>query len=141
MGCDIHLHAEIKVCGVWHHYSKPQITRHYILFERMAGVRGDVENAIAAPRGVPDDATFTTRYDFDHYGSDAHSASWLGAEEISMLVKYAEEMKKILVRDWYSPELEEFGFLFGNGLEHVKRYPDSYPKGLEDFRWVFWFDN
>lgn len=48
MGCDIHLHQEVKINGEWHHYRLAEMPRNYEVFEKMAGVRGDVKNAIAA---------------------------------------------------------------------------------------------
>ena len=47
MGCDIHLHAEIKVNGKWEHYAHPHIRRDYRLFAKMASVRN-------APYGHPE---------------------------------------------------------------------------------------
>jgi len=75
MGCDIHLHVEFKVAGLWYHYSHPRVERDYRLFGKMAGVR-DVydEDTMVQPRGLPGNATFTTRLD-----SEVHWASgeWL----------------------------------------------------------------
>lgn len=62
MGCDIHLHTEVKINGVWHHMGAPSVPRNYRLFAKMAGVRG-IETPIAEPRGLPGDATLLTRRD------------------------------------------------------------------------------
>jgi len=136
MGCDVHIHAEIKVQGRWHHYDQPRANRNYLLFEKMAGVRGDESNAIAPPRGLPEDATFTTRFDCEHWGSDGHSHSWLSAKEIAEL------------RDWWDKQGYEWGrgdtwdqWLFGNHYSGFMRYPNDRPEGVEDVRLVFWFDN
>lgn len=143
MGCDIHLHIEIKIAGVWHHYGHPKISRNYDLFQKMAGVRGDEREAIASPRGLPADITKLTAYSAEHdKGKLAHSHSYLDAGEISSL------------EDW----LREFGppgrfgrcdldwdilncYLFGNSFGGFAKYPDERPEGLEDLRFVFWFDN
>lgn len=134
MGCDVHIHAEVKIKGKWHHYNQPECNRHYALFEKMAGVHGDVKNAIAPPRGLPKDTTEMTRFDRDHWGADGHSHSWLGAEEICALV------------DWYKKAFEvslpDFDrWLFGNTYSGFTRYPADRPEGIEDVRFIFWFDN
>lgn len=52
MGCDIHLHIEIKMNGLWRHYSMPHIERDYCLFGVMAGVRGNKDDMIVAPSEI-----------------------------------------------------------------------------------------
>lgn len=135
MGCDIHIHAEIKVHGQWHHYDQPDCSRDYDLFEKMAGVRGEVENALAAPRGIPDNASFTTKFDAEHWDGDGHSHSWLSAHEIQQLAQWDEERGRgIFKREWDK-------WLFGNNYSDFIKYPSGRVKGLEDVRFVFWFDN
>lgn len=141
MGCDIHLHTEIKVRGVWHHYSHPRINRNYRLFSKMAGVRAheDDDPPIAQPRGLPEGLSFTTQFDADRWGIDGHSHSWLSATELAGLVEWMDSQHKD-GNKWWSWEWEELGYLFGNGW-NVHAYPTDYPDGLEDARVIFWFDN
>ena len=137
MGCDIHVHTEVKIDGVWHHWGHPNIGRMYALFGKMAGVRSSEFEPIAEPRGLPLDATFMTMFDYHRMEGDAHTASWLGGAEIEQLGEWWEKH-----RDEHGkhPFIEsEFGYLFSNGW-NVQRYPNDYPKGVEDARWVFWFD-
>jgi hypothetical protein len=137
MGCDIHGHIEIKLNGNWEHYSVLCIDRNYKLFEKMAGVRGLVKRAISPPKGLPNDITPITKYDFEMWGEDAHTPSWLGAKEIERLIDWGEENYLSSKRDF---EYETFGYLFGNSFMILK-YPRDTPKGLTDVRFVFWFDN
>lgn len=137
MGCDIHLHIEVKINGVWHHYGAPNVARDYKLFERIAGVRGKVEKAISAPRGMPSDATVLTQFDNERGGCDWHSHSWLGAREIALLEDWLFENVK-------RSDLEHYilhSYLFGNSFAAVHQYPTRREKGVEDVRFVFWFDN
>lgn len=136
MGCDIHMHAEIKVKGKWLHYDQPDCDRNYQLFEKMAGVRGEDSEAISPPRGIPEDVAETTRFVCEEYGSDGHSHSWLGATEIAEL------------REWWdsqpygkngSPTWDQW--FFGNYYSGFVKYPDERPDEVEDVRFVFWFDN
>ena len=89
MGCDIHCHAEVKINGKWEHYSTPQFERNYRIFEKMAGVRGDEENAISAPKGLPEDCSVVTMLDSRRWGADGHSHSWLSADEIRQLSEWS----------------------------------------------------
>ena len=78
MGCDIHVHFEIKLNGKWEHYSNPSIDRNYELFAKMADVRNDYENPIipiSFPKGLPKDLSVVTKFEVDHWGSDGHSHS------------------------------------------------------------------
>jgi hypothetical protein len=144
MGCDIHLHVEIKIDGVWEHYAHPNISRNYALFARMAGVRGnDYIKPIALPKGTPKDMTKVTRLDFEAWGADAHSASWLGLRDIVMLEGWLDG------QNWgdsaLSTSLEHtilHTYLFGSSFSSLVLYPDdNRVQGLEDVRFVFWFDN
>lgn len=129
MGCDIHLHVEIKVGGKWLHYNAPDIDRNYRLFTKMAGVRArDNEiNPIAQPRGLPPDASETTQWEAKRWELDGHSHSYLTSAELTEL------------RNWGLGDT--FGYLCGSSLDGMMEYPTSYPPDLEDVRFVFWFDN
>jgi len=145
MGCDIHAHFEIKVNGEWLHYDQPNLKRHYDLFARMANVRNSYRKEkiepIAMPRGLPDDITKTTAFEADVYwGPDGHSHSWLSSEEIAELFEWHKKLVGGYDRYWRI-EHDEWGYLCGNGWGSFHEYRDSYPKEIEDFRLVFWFDN
>ena len=133
MGCDIHLHQEVKINGKWEHYGIADVGRNYQLFAKMAGVRGD-EAPIVEPRGYPADVTTVTQFNATDWGRDAHTPSWLGAEEIAELFEWLNEPGEVRPR-------ERFGWLFGNCWDSFTKYPEDRPTGLEDIRFVFWFDN
>ena len=144
MGCDIHLHIELKIEGQWHHYAAPSIERWYALFEKMAGVRGETENAIAGPKGLPDDVTLITRRCAEYDEGDAHNHSWLGVKEIVVLEEWCraagEKEGFFLKRDLEHSILHTY--LLGSSLTGWHRYPeDGNPLKVEDLRFVFWFDN
>lgn len=126
MGCDIHAHTEIKVNGRWEHYAAPRIQRDYTLFSLIAGVRRhrDDERIITLPRGLPLDASTTTRIESEHIDTDGHSHSWLNLEEM------------VFVESKFRGGL--FGYFFGNDIDATK---DGWPVEVEDARVVFWFDN
>ncbi len=135
MGCDIHLHVEVKVNGKWLHYNQADVDRWYGLFGKMAGVRG-TETPIAQPRGLPVDVTAATRQYCYWDGTDGHSISYLSSDEIATLVSWA----KSELPEWRSNE--NFGWLEGGSYEDFRKYPEDFDaEHLEDFRFVFWFDN
>ena len=144
MGCDIHAHFEVKINGKWEHYSTPNIHRNYALFEKMAGVRGSISNAIAPPKGLPEDISLVTMIDannwFDEIG--AHNPSWLSSSEFKVLYNFHKALYDIDSTKWWEVDMVQYGYLFDNGFEDFEPgNSDLYPKELEDFRLVFWFDN
>lgn len=141
MGCDIHAFVEVKVNDTWHTYAKPRIKRRYDLFEKMAGVRGDVENAMVAPRGLPQDVALVTKIEADSWGEDGHTYSWLSCREVADLIGWMDrKMKKLCPDEWYSFEHMELGYIGGNGWDSFVAGSQSYPR-FDDVRLVFWFDN
>jgi len=149
MGCDIHLHTEIKLDGVWHHYNAPHIRRMYALFSLMANVRNvhldnkDYIVPISLPKGLPEDLSVITQLSYNRWELDAHNMSWFNAEEIFLLEEWMAKNAPSFVR-----EFDNWGFLFGNdwGGFHSWDRTDydgyyEYPPEIEDIRFIFWFDN
>lgn len=137
MGCDVHLHVEVKIKGTWYHYAAPRVERLYVVFAMMGpcGRAPEVE-PISQSKGLPETATPLTRLDYEDYGQEAHGASWLGVEELDLLRKR--------IKDYFGDQYN----CLRHGLEHgifrtylqggsLTRIEDPY----EDLRVVFWFDN
>lgn len=137
MGCDIHGHFEVKINGNWEHYTIPPIKRNYAAFEKLAGVRGSIDNAISPPKGLPDGLSLITKMDAEKWEADAHSHSWLSAEEFKGFYDWYCALDTGNFYKFY----DNFGFLFSNGFESFERGSEDYPKEIEDFRFIFWFDN
>lgn len=136
MGCDIHLHIEVKIDGEWEHYGAPRCDRRYGFFGKMAGVRDSVQSPIVEPRGLPYDVSAITELSFRYWGSVGHTHSWLNSREVSILGAWALETHP----DEFCPLEKWLGcFLFGNGFD--PNYESHWPDGVEDFRFVFWFDS
>lgn len=135
MGCDVHIHAEVKIDGEWEHYDQPRMDRNYEAFEKLAGVRGNIENSMFPVRGLPRDASAVTKFDRARWGIDGHTHSWISSEEIFQF----SEWWRATYPDNQWPEWEDY--LFGNSYSGFIRYPEDRPKGLQDVRFVFWFDN
>jgi hypothetical protein len=141
MGCNIHLHIEIKIEGQWEHYGCPFMPRDYVLYGKMAGVRAEDIDPICPPKGFPTDATFITK--IDYYRDYHHHASWFNIEEIRELELWFNQRAIDAAKDflWYPGAswflyLEQMtGYLFGNGFYKSEAH------GIQDVRFVFWFDN
>ena len=146
MGCDIHMHIEVMVAGRWEHYAAPSIERWYKLFGLMAGVRNHEVTPICSPKGFPADASIVTKLIYEDEKADAHTVSWLDHDEIIKLEDTLEEWSKESDEKWPQYDLE-YGilhtYLSGNSFTAHWRYDDCryLPEGIDDIRFVFWFDN
>lgn len=138
MGCDVHAYVEIKVDGKWELYNQPRLNRNYDLFERMAGVRGDIRNAIDDPRGLPGDVSKVVLLEATYWRLDGHSYSWLTMKELNDLEDTGQKL------EWWSNWEAPFGYLCGNTYcnDSINRMNKHQSIGkVEDVRLVFWFDN
>jgi len=130
MKCNIHCHIEVKIKGIWEHYSCPTIKRNYDLFGKMAGVRSDITPIVKA-KGIPENLSKITQIDYDWWYRDAHTHSWYNEDEIRILEEYMQDL---------DPYKTQLGWLFGNYIGDLHKYGE-YPKEIEDVRLIFWFDN
>lgn len=148
MGCDIHIHVEVRCNGRWEHYACPRVEPWYALFGIMAGVRIEVD-PIVPPKGVPDDMSLITRLDYEMRKAGIHTPSWFNEDEIDQLVEWLKEKEKEAPKDylWDDYQLEagilRGTYMFGNRLTGHKHHPDCQymPKECDAVRLVFWFDN
>lgn len=154
MGCDIHTYAERKVGEAYELIAdfQPFDWRQYGMYGFLADVRNYSHiPAIAAGRGVPDDASTATveSYDGGGYG-DYHSASWVSVSELAafdydqpvedrrVTIQLAENM-------WSDAGTSEPGS--GTVTTYREFLHQDYFTDLERLktigadRVVFWFDN
>ena len=137
MGCNSHLTVEVRSEFLkqsrWETYALdvPE-SRNYWMYELMAGVRGEEENALVAPRGVPADISREAKTWVDRWDGDGHSHSYLTAEEFRNVItayrkKAGTDLYNKLDNDW------EAVTAILNILENVY--------GKDNARLVFFFDN
>jgi len=141
MGCDIH--SVIETCsgrfngakGIWSvDVVSPINLRWYALFEVLAGVRGEVKNAIAPPRGYPPDSTNCMRAISNLDGGTIlsthnHSASYLTLGEIRRALPSIEDKGVAEYLDNFTKHFLADLSLF------------DYDKSGDGIRLVFDFDN
>lgn len=132
MGADIHLFVEVKdEDNNWVMVDKPDVNRNYGLFEKMAGVRGELYNAMVQPRGLPDDVSTGAKLHHLYWEADAHTESYLNLPEI-------KELEKWINKQEYLGSMP-FKYMFGNGFDLDD--DSAHNTGIKDIRFVFWFDN
>jgi len=120
MGCDIHMHLQVKHKDDtgWAYVPCPmegsfewRINRWYGDFGALAAVRNDPKPGTIMPRGLPEDFS---RYELSE---DDHTPSWMTFDEI-MAIRH----------EW------------GCGMSRLIAVMRMYDEKL-DTRIVFWFDN
>jgi len=168
MGCDIHIFLERYIDGEWEcvdtfptvvvdryfssselkesalrDYMHHNITdRNYKLFSAIAGVRKQSSTEQSrVPRGFPQDASKPVKRIFNEWGVDAHSASWLFADEFCEAYLThnipTEEASKLIARRLESSEDSLWELVMCTHIHDV--HPEhADPKA---YRFVFFFDN
>lgn len=143
MGCDIELHSEIRVGGVWYHYSYTSF-RDYRVFDKIAGVRCENIIPVARPRGLPDDLSVTTAIAAakDSKSKGSYSHGWLSAAEITSVQQFIEhEIYEDDASKKWRLEQDYWGcYFFGGDFGHFSTHRDEYPPLVDDLRFVFWFN-
>jgi len=131
MGCDIHLHVEVKINGKWEHWTNPSVDRNYDLFAKMAGVRNNGSiTPISEPKGLPKDLSVVTQFAYEYEKDDAHTESWLNRDEIKELAQWYENTyPRGISLECSILHSYCVGYSFKDKMYH------------EDARFVFWFDN
>lgn len=132
MGCNSHISIEVmeqwSTNKAWETWALdiPE-SRDYQLYEAMAGVRGEDEKAVVAPRGIPADASNAIKYWIQRSDGDGHSHSWL----------YADEFNRALMQS------QDGNFATNNVWLAVDKVLDSLAQvyGRQSVRIVFFFDN
>jgi hypothetical protein len=137
MGTDIHVYIEHKSRknNKYVFDFEADTNRAYSLFGVLAGARGDLD-PIYIPRGIPKDVSPETLKEYEDFGADAHTASWLSTEEY----------RKCL--DFHFRILSERKEL---SIEHIREWVEQYEKIYdymeysenegEPSRIVLWLDN
>ena len=165
MGCDIHCYIEYKDGDSFNDFGgRINPGRNYEMFELMAGVRGEVANALIEPRGMPQDAGSSARYDNTHFiykgATDDHS---IEPEKAEKWVKdgiaeyiYDNQGKPTWVTnpDWHSHSwltTAEFAKVLRSykakapysvvEYEAILAAMQSFEDAGFSARLVFWFDN
>lgn len=141
MGCDIHAHIEVKLDGVWHHYSCPPLQRSYKVFSRICGVRNGVigmpyyVQPITEPRGLPDDLSEVTKQIYLFEEQDSHTPSWLSGNELDELIQWVEQSESVNYdSNLYNFQHKQIGYFNGNMFGEI-------PSPFEETRFICWFDN
>lgn len=164
MGCDIHIYLEQNIKDKWvcvdhfpscnmkmfetryfltydkaapeFNYMRHRITnRNYKFFAALASVRGEGK----IPKGFPDDASDYASYMHDEWEGDAHSASWMLADEFcSVFIEHvlSEQEVTSLVTERLEGSMDDLWRMLMDTYIYSVDVDD--PKA---YRFVFFFDN
>ena len=134
MATDIWIHVEYKSrkTGKWTYAYEVDGDRNYNLFSILAGTRGECL-PLYDPRGLPSDISDKAKKEYEDWGADAHTPSWLTTQEfkecISTTIKRSEDSYRDEMKKWLEPY---YGI-------YEKMY--TIESQGEPCRMIFWFDN
>jgi hypothetical protein len=154
MGCDIHAYAEVRRDGRWECAQEVFDCRDYGLFGWLANVRNySAVPPLAAPRGLPNDASTDVRKEAEGWDGDGHTHSWLSAAEL-LAFDYDATFENRRVTRVLESGVRHGGCTADVGEGTVVSYREFFGKCLTDtldvlrrlgepdaVRVVFWFDN
>ena len=124
MGCNIHGYVEVKQGDRWHPWlTEPYLDRDYHVFAKLANVTnyGEIE-PISEPRGFPEDISYEMDELHEKMDGDAHSLSWVTAQELLLGLATIE-----IDIEWH---------VFIDLVKVLIRF-----FGIDNIRFVFFFDN
>lgn len=134
MATDIHMHLEHKSrkTNKYVYDFEADGNRIYALFGALARVRGPFY--LYNQRGLPKDISPEVLAEYQSWGEDAHTPSWLTTNEFRKcldltIMKLSEEYDVKEVKSW----LKSYEWIY----EYMKYCEDE----GEQSRIVFWFDN
>lgn len=116
--------------------------RNYHFFAALAGVRGEGP----APKGLPDDVSDLVLEEHVAWGSDAHSASWATPLEFMETWLKANDGKRAILSKYVQKRITDGTYAavsqFMREMCSISIEQWSGEEGnIEDYRFVFWFDN
>jgi len=139
MGMDVRIHSEVKIAGKWHHHCEFRPEQNYEMFEKMAGPVGLKDDGIvpiSQPKGLPDDVSELTALSYEYWKGSVFAASWFGPDEIVSLYEF------LMLHFKNSYIHQNFPYYNGKGFDGFVLYREDWvDAGVEDVRFVFWFDN
>lgn len=166
MGCDIHTYVEQRDDGSWtrvgwaggtrHGWeiTEPFDWRHYGLYGWLADVRNSSEvPPVSQPRGLPEDVSPDVLREFEEWGCDAHTPSWISVDDL-IAFDYDQTFEDRRVTRQIAPNAWHGACTADPGEGEIKTYREFFgPEFFADLaalntlnkvrptRVVFWFDN
>lgn len=142
MGCNAHVHIEVKKNEKWYHFAAPDVRRDYFVYAAMAGERlEDLPQCIqkricpaAESHEMPNDISEVTEicYKQDGEAYHLHNVSVITAEGLHRLQQNLNELNA-LPRSYDLEEDIFHTYVGGNTL--------AQHQGWDDLRVILWFDN
>lgn len=190
MGADIHIHCEYfkkkywikddpgrwENCDIYawnpdtetYEFEDIYQYRDYELFGVLAGVRSNELPQICEPKGLPKDISAKTQEEYNKFGGDAHTPSWLTLTELLQWKKDQKKKWKKLCKQcevqvdaqhwskWNKYIIDSNGYvveqsdhhkldylikLIKHEMKRIWSFEDDIRSKADEFRIVFWFDS
>lgn len=117
--------------------------RDYLMFSVIAGVRrgGNRLVQLIDRRGFPDDASIPVKRLFESWGSDAHSPSWIGLNELNDLIERTDDIfiEMYVDESEYEKYINDANYIpnmyysaWGDMTHQINFYPNRYLIILRD---------
>lgn len=129
MGCDIHLHAEMRINGRWEYAGSVEVGRCYTSFGKIAGVRDNNQTQLTYPNGLPEDVNPMTR--FLIMKTTDHSCGFMEGKHLKKYTTWARSDKR---EEPVIDIVKELKWSFGYEIDEKVIYS-------KDFRLVYGFDS
>jgi hypothetical protein len=132
----IESHTEVKIHGIWHHYSARQPKIISDIIEWFVPVVGMESQCFSEKLKTYANCTSLTALSIDTFKGSIKHIGILSSMDMA-----------IIQRDWRSRSnlsdqwklTEEFGYIFANDYEPpAQDHLGDFPVGLEDFRIIYW---
>jgi hypothetical protein len=84
------------------------------------------------PKGLPQDITYETEFDYQYVKADSFDMSWLSSAEVIDMTDMITKQLKLNFN-------EVFGYFYGETLQSFALNEQLIKMGLQDFRFIYWF--
>lgn len=146
MSVSMKFHAEVKINGVWNHYTTKKINNELGLYQALdVDMELDsIEVIIPQSKGLPNDLCQLTLFDKNLYERYCFGHSWMNSDEIALLYKWIDSESKEKEDGEYASCYGRigayyFGYLFGYDWSSFLAN-DIDIDGIEDVRFIYWFE-
>ena len=155
MGCDIHVFAERKIGSEYEPVQIDLSQLEHRSYGKFGFLTGTVRNysavpPISLPRGLPADVSSVIRSEYERWGLDSHTPSWLSVQEL-LAFDYDAPMEDRRVTVQIAPQHFDGGGTCQIGMGQKTTYREFlgayFFRELQELkdagvdRIVFWFDS
>ena len=140
MWSDLHLHAEVKINNRWEHYSTAYLTTKNSIYSYLMAMYRFTKREKSVYHGGPQqDISPITKLAYKDLGL-APLVFMYPQQILFMANSLSSTIKKGNLGEGVDFLEDTIGDLFGKTWGGFAENPETYPKELENIRWVFWLE-